>query len=102
MWSIPTPSSVMPHRRAFGEERINALAGIFGQHVRRHDLRGVAVGGGEIELGLAVERLLADLDGEGGFGGNLSRERFSRLTQRFSRHHPVDKSERACCCGIDQ
>ena len=55
------------------------FAGVVGQHVAGHHLGGVAVGVGEVELGLAVERLLADRDGERRFarrsGGRARRPR---------------------------
>ena len=63
--------------------------------LRRHDLGGVAVGGGEVELGLAVERLLADLDGQAPIcRRSAARETVDRLAQPLPRHHPVDEPER--------
>src|SRR5216684_6537367 len=54
---------VLPDRRAFGEEGVNAFRGVAGQHVPGHDLGGVAVGLAEAELGLGIECLLADRHG---------------------------------------
>ena len=51
---------VFPHRAALFEEGVDALGGVLRQHVLRHDLGGVSICVGEIELGLAVEGLLAE------------------------------------------
>ena len=50
----------MPDRRALGEKGVDAFAGVTRQHVRRHDLGGVAIGGGEIN-GERVYAALAEV-----------------------------------------
>jgi len=81
-------SPVVPNRRTLSEEGIDAFAGIERQHVGRHDLGGIAIGGGEVELGLAVERLLADCNGKRGFAGDLAGEAVDRLAQPGPRGLP--------------
>src|SRR5690348_13866649 len=69
------PSTSLPARLALLEEGIDPLFGIAGEHVLRHDLARIGIGRGEILFRLAVERFLADLDGEGRLGRDLARER---------------------------
>src|SRR5215475_15943754 len=66
---------ILPFRLALLDEGADALNGVARHHVLGHDLRCEAVGLGEVHLGLAVEGLLAELDGIGRFARDLLRQR---------------------------
>src|SRR6267142_3636730 len=55
-------SPVLPFWRALLDECADAFLGVARHHVLRHHLGRVAVGIRKAHLGLAVERLLAELD----------------------------------------
>jgi len=65
--------------RALLDESADAFLGVARQHVLDHGARGIGVSVGEVHLELPVERLLADLHGQGGFRGDLARERHRLL-----------------------
>ena len=68
-------SLVPPCRRSLLDEGADAFLGIARHHVLGHHLRRIAIGLGKAHFGLAVERLLAELDGVGRFQRDLFRQR---------------------------
>src|SRR5262245_8550816 len=87
-------SSIFPSRIAFLDERADAFIGVARHHVLGHHLGGVAIGLGERQLELAIERSLADTNDMRRLRGDLVRELERAAVLLAMRNHLVDEAHR--------